>query len=390
MKKNMITLSLLLLGYSAAQSQIQRPVVPGSPLQGLTGRELELFREGLEDFNEVETAEDGLGPAFNGNSCGSCHAIPAIGGIATMSETRGGYLDEDGNFSALHGETLYNLFSVGKHECQVSIPAEANVIARRVPTPLFGAGLIEAIGDATIIAGEDPLDRNGDGIKGRAARVFDVATRTTKIGRFGWKAQQATLLAFSGDAYRNEMGITNELFMTELMPGISPEQAKLCDGKPEPEDVKNRLTGLRSIDNFANFMRLLAPVERVPATAETRLGETLFNAVGCAACHTPVLMTAPSQNPVFDRKVVALFSDLLLHDIGTGDGIVQEPAQGNEMRTPPLWGLRFRRPLMHDGRAANALHAIRMHEGEADGSRKRFEELAEGDRAALIAFLGSL
>lgn len=345
---------------------------------------------GLEDFNEVETAEDGLGPAFNGNNCGSCISIPAIGGIATMTETRAGHVDEEGNFTALQRETLYNLFSVGKHACQVSIPVEATVIARRVPTPLFGTGLMEAISDATIIAGEDPDDRNGDGIKGRAARVFDVATRTTKVSRFGWKAQQATLPAFSGDAYRNEMGITNELFMTELLPGISPEQAKLCDGKPEPEDVKNRLTGLRSIDNFANFMRLLAPAERGESTAEIRLGETLFNSVGCAACHMPVLMTAQNQNPVFDRKVVPLYSDLLLHDIGTGDGIEQDDAKGNEMRTPPLWGLRFRRPLLHDGRAANSEQAIRMHDVEGETSRKKFEALAADDQKALIAFLRSL
>ena len=137
-------------------------------------------------------------------------------------------------------------------------------------------------------------------------------------------------------------------------------------------------------------MRLLAPVERSETTAEARLGETLFNSVGCAACHTPVLMTAQNQNPVFDRKAVALFSDLLLHDIGTGDGIEQQVAKGNEMRTPPLWGLRFRRPLLHDGRAANSEQAIRMHEVEGEVSRKKFEALAEGDRKALIAFLGSL
>ncbi|MFN0101327.1 MAG: di-heme oxidoredictase family protein [Bryobacteraceae bacterium] len=390
MKKFIRPLIGLIFLFSAARSQSQRQIVPGSPLAGLTAHELELFREGLEDFNEVETAEDGLGPAFNGNSCGSCHSIPAIGGIATMTETRAGHVDEEGNFTALQGETLYNLFSVGKHACQVSIPAEANVIARRVPTPIFGDGLIEAIADERIVANEDPDDRNGDGIKGRAARIFDVATRTNKIGRFGWKAQQATLLAFSGDAYRNEMGITNDLFMSELLPGISPEQAKLCDGKAEPEDVRNRLTGIRSIDNFANFMRLLAPLERGPITGETQVGETLFSTVGCAACHTPVLTTAQSQNPVFDRKPVALYSDLLLHDIGTGDGIEQEAAKGNEIRTPPLWGLRFRRPLMHDGRAADSGQAIRMHEGEAEASRKKFEELGMADKRALIAFLASL
>ena len=112
--------------------------------------------------------------------------------------------------------------------------------------------------------------------------------------------------------------------------------------------------------------------------------------MGCAACHTPVLMTAQNQNPVFDRKAVALFSDLLLHDIGTGDGIEQQVAKGNEMRTPPLWGLRFRRPLLHDGRAANSAQAIQMHEVEGEASRKKYESLGESDKKALIAFLGSL
>jgi CxxC motif-containing protein (DUF1111 family) len=179
------------------------------------------------------------------------------------------------------------------------------------------------------------------------------------------------------------------MFRAELLPGIDPALAKLCDGNGEPEEVENRLTGLRSIDNFANFMRLLAPVERGENTAETRLGETLFSTIGCAVCHTPVMMTAPNQNPVFDRKAVALYSDLLLHEVGTGDGIVQERAQGNEMRIPPLWGLRFRRPVMHDGRAANYEQSIRMHEVEGEESRRNYDRLPACDRKAM-AFLGSL
>src|SRR4029077_7989063 len=120
--------------------------------------------------------------------------------------------DENGKFNALNGGTLYHLFSVPPHNCQVPIPEEVNVMARRAPIPLFGAGLVEAIADETILALEDPDDRDGDGIHGRAARIIDVVTGRERIGRFGWKAQQATLLAFSGDAYRNEMGITNDLF----------------------------------------------------------------------------------------------------------------------------------------------------------------------------------
>jgi CxxC motif-containing protein (DUF1111 family) len=362
---------------------------PGAPLPGLTSRELELFRQGLEDFNETETPEEGLGPAFNGTGCGQCHSVPAIGGVAPMTEVRAGHVDAAGKFTALYGETLYNIFSIGKHECQVRIPPEANVIARRVPTPVFGAGLIEAIPDAAILALERPA-ANADGVKGRASRITDVATRLPRIGRFGWKAQQATLLAFSGDAYRNEMGITNDLFREELAPGLTARQLRLCDSKPDPEDVRSRVTGLRGIDNFENFMKFLAPLDRAAAGAEAAAGERIFTAIGCAACHVPSLTTGPSANPLFDRKPVNLYSDLLLHDVGTGDGIEQADAAGDEIRTPPLWGLRFRRPLLHDGSAATPLDAIGRHAAEAEVSRGRFLALDPREQASLAAFLDSL
>ena len=138
------------------------------------------------------------------------------------------------------------------------------MIARRAPIPLFGAGLVEAIADETILALEDPDDRDGDGIRGRAARIIDVATGRERIGRFGWKAQHATLLGFSGDAYRNEMGITNDLFPDEVALGVGPEQMKLCSPKRGIEDVRDRVTGLRGIDKFEIFMKFLAPIERGP------------------------------------------------------------------------------------------------------------------------------
>ncbi len=362
---------------------------PGAPLPGVTSAQLELFRLGQEDFNEVETAQEGLGPVFNGTSCGQCHSVPAIGGIATMTEVRAGHVDADGKFTALNGETLFSVFSIGKHECQIQIPREANVIARRVPTPLFGAGLIEAIPDAAILALEKPVG-NADGVKGRASRVTDIATRQPRIGRFGWKAQHATLLAFSADAYRNEMGITSDLFPDELSPGLTARQLKLCDLKPDPEDVRSRVTGLRAIDNFENFMKFLAPLDRGAAGPDDDAGERLFAAVGCAACHVPSMTTGPSANPLFDRKRVNLYSDLLLHDVGTGDGIEQADASGDEMRTPPLWGLRFRRPLLHDGSAATALEAIRRHGAEAEAARSRFLALEPVEQGNLLAFLGSL
>jgi len=379
-----------LLAVGVGFSQSGRVLQPGSPLPGISAQEFELFRIGLEDFTEVETPEDGLGPAFNANSCAVCHSVPAIGGISAMTEVRGGYRDENGKFTALNGGTLYHLFSIPPHGCQVQIPAEVNVIGRRAPIPLFGAGLIEAIEDQTIIALEDPEDRDGDGVRGRAAHIHDVATNRERIGRFGWKAQQATLLAFSGDAYRNEMGITNDLFPDEVALGVDPERLKLCSPKRGIEDVRDRRTGLRGIDKFEIFMRLLAPVERGPINDEVRRGEALFGSLGCATCHTPVLTTGPNANPIFHRRPVPLFSDLLLHDIGTGDGIEQAAATGDEIRTPALWGLRFRRPLLHDGSAATPADAIARHQREAAASVERYKSTSEQDRRLLLTFLNSL
>ena len=370
----------------------QRELKPGDPLPGITPVEFSEFRLGLEDFTEVETAEDGLGPAFNGTSCAVCHSVPAIGGSGVMLETRVAYREESGAFRGLNaaGDTLMHLFSVPSHACQPIIPADVNVVARRAPIPLFGAGLVEAIPDDLLLALEDPLDRNRDGISGRAAVVVDVATRERRVGRFGWKAQHATLLAFSGDAYRNEMGITNDLFPQESAFGVTAAQMQRCDPRPDPEDVRDPLTRRRGIDNFEAFMKFLAPAARATVNEIVRDGERIFQGIGCAACHVPALVTGANANPLFNRQSVPLFSDLLLHDIGTGDGIQQETATGAEIRTPALWGLRLRRPFMHDGSAATVESAIGQHRNEADLARRGFDQLSAEDRRRLVAFLHSL
>ena len=370
----------------------ERAVILGDPLAGITPTEFTEFRLGLEDFTEVETAEDGLGPAFNATSCAACHNVPAIGGTSLVLETRAAYRNAAGAFDALDisGNTLMHLFSVPQHTCQPVMPADVNVVARRAPIPLFGAGLVEAIADDTLLALEDPFDRDGNGVSGRAAIVTDVATGERRVGRFGWKAQQATLLAFAGDAYRNEMGITNDLFPKEFAFGMTEEQMKRCDLRPDPEDVRNPITRRRGIDNFEAFMRFLAPVSRGPVDAVVRDGERIFDAIGCTACHVPALMTGPNANPVFHRKSVPLFSDLLLHDIGTGDGIQQGAAVPDEMRTPALWGLRHRRPFLHDGSAFTIEDAIQRHQREGDLARRGFVQLSTDDRQRLLAFLRSL
>jgi CxxC motif-containing protein (DUF1111 family) len=378
-------------GLMAAVLTAQTRSALGTPLAGITPVEFEEFRLGLDDFLEVEASEEGLGPAFNGTSCAVCHNIPTIGGAGTMAELRAGRRNANGEFEALNasGDTLFHMFSVPGHGCQPVLPADANVFARRVPIPLFGAGLVEAIPDETLMALEDPFDRNGDGVSGRAGLIVDVESGQRRVGRFGWKAQHATLITFGADAYRNEMGITNDLFPQESAFAVTPEQMRLCDPFPDPEDIRDPRSRRRGIDNFASFMRFLAPVERGDINDQVRAGEQIFAAIGCTTCHIPTLETGPSSNPLFHRKRVALFSDLLLHDVGTGDGIKQGAAETNEIRTPALWGLRFRRPLLHDG-TATLEEAIGRHAREAELARSGFERLSEIDRAALLAFLGSL
>src|SRR5688500_17453586 len=184
-----LALCVALAALAAAVSTAQTRSALGTPLPGLTPVEFEEFRLGLDDFLEVEASEEGLGPAFNGTSCAACHNIPTIGGAGTMAELRAGRRNASGEFETLDGsgDTLFHMFSVPGHGCQPVLPDDTNVFARRVPIPLFGAGLVEAIPDETLRALEDPNDRNGDGVSGRAAFVVDVATGARRVGRFGWK-----------------------------------------------------------------------------------------------------------------------------------------------------------------------------------------------------------
>jgi CxxC motif-containing protein (DUF1111 family) len=391
MKATHLALCGAIAALAAAVSTAQTRSALGTPLPGITPVEFEEFRLGLDDFLEVEASEEGLGPAFNGTSCAVCHNIPTIGGAGTMAELRAGRRNAAGEFEALDatGDTLFHMFSVPGHGCQPILPADTNVFARRVPIPLFGAGLVEAIPDETLRSLEDPNDRNGDGVSGRAALITDVETGERRVGRFGWKAQHATLITFGADAYRNEMGITNDLFPHESAFGVSADQLRLCDPFSDPEDIRDPRSRRRGIDNFASFMRFLAPAGRGDVNEQVRTGERVFAAIGCTACHVPTLETGLNANPLFNRKPVALFSDLLLHDVGTGDGIKQGAAEPSEIRTPALWGLRLRRPLLHDG-TATLEEAIRRHAQEAELARRGFERLSDVDRAALLAFLGSL
>ena len=283
------------------------------------------------------------------------------------------------------------MLSTPPHSCQPIIPDDVNVIARRAPIPLFGAGLVEAIPDETLLALADPEDRNRDGVSGRAAVVVDVATGRRRVGRFGWKAQHATLLAFGADAYRNEMGITNDLFPNESAFGIS--------ASPDAVDAirfqTRRIDRTRPRGGGDRQFRVVHEISRAHRSSARRcddaggrahvLGHRMRDTVT-----SPRLTTGASANPLFDRRPVPLFSDLLLHDIGTGDGIRQAAAEPSEIRTPALWGLRVRRPLLHDGSAATIADAVMRHGGEAETARRGYDRLTTEEREQLLAFLRSL
>ncbi len=370
----------------------QTPVGPqgfGGPLPGLTADLVNAFNAGRLEFNNVETPATGLGPIFNGGSCAECHSAPAVGGASNIRVTRFGRT-VDGEFDPLTslGGSLLQRFAINP-QLQEVIPHEANVIAQRQSTPLFGLGLIEAIPDGAILQNMALL--KADGVKGRAAEIVDVVSGQKRIGRFGWKAQQATLLAFSADAYVNEMGITNRFFPKENAPNGNETLLAQFKRTTDPEDEIDLETGKGDIDVVADFMRFLAAPPRAAVSPQAAVGEGLFAQAGCAVCHTPIFRTGPNPIAALDRKAVNLYSDLLLHDMGTlNDGIAQAGATAYEMKTPPLWGLRASAPYLHDGRATSIDAAIRAHDGEAATARERYVRMIPQLRQSLLDFLGTL
>ena len=364
-------------------------VRPGDPLPGLTPDQLAAFMDGKDDFTQRETPEGGLGPIFNRDSCVACHSQPAIGGSSNINVTRFGK-SLNGVFDPLEalGGSLLQDNSILGHGIEL-IPTEANIVTFRQSTPLFGLGLIEAIPDATILNNIKKV--KVDGIQGRASIVQDVSSGQTRIGRFGWKAQQAVLLSFAADAYVNEMGVTSRFFPTENAPNGNTTLLAQLDKVADPEDVINPATGNADIDRAADFMRLLAPPPRGPITASVSVGAALFNQVGCVNCHTPQMTTGKSPVEALNLKPVNLYSDLLLHDMGTlGDGIAQGTAGVREMKTAPLWGLRGSAPYLHNGRALTVDEAIKAHDGEAKITRDRYVQFTPQQKQQLLDFLMSL
>jgi CxxC motif-containing protein (DUF1111 family) len=440
-------------GAAAAQQFVARdpgvrggPAGAGAPLDGLTASQQAFFDAGATEFQDTDGLAEGLGPRFNLDSCGGCHIQPAMGGTSPATNpqfavaTAFGARNTVPSFLTLNGPIrearfkrhadgtpdggVHALFVISGRvddggdasACRISQPnfdrqyAAGNVIFR-IPTPIFGAGLVEQIPDAAILANQSASAsvKTALGIFGRPHRIRISGEPNNNgndgtVARFGWKAQNKSLLLFSGEAYNVEMGITNELFQTER------DETASCQLVATPNnttntDGANGTDTLSAIEKFAFFMRLLAPPQPSTQTpggaASIGRGRATFGAVGCVLCHTPMLQTGASSVAALSNKPVNLFSDLILHNMGSGlaDEVSQGAAAGDEFRTAPLWGLGQRIFFLHDGRTTDLIAAIRAHRSagnaqyrasEANAVVERFHALPESGKQDLLNFLRSL
>jgi CxxC motif-containing protein (DUF1111 family) len=420
------------------------PAGAGGSLPSLTDREVEFFDAGKDEFEEAEGVGEGLGPRFNLDSCVGCHIQPAAGGsspaanpqvaIATafgarnfvpsfirtngpVREARFKYNPDGGRDGGVHA-----LFVISGRVDDTGDASGCNIrqddfegqLARnnvifRIPTPTFGAGLIEAIPDSAILANQaaNASAKSLLGIFGHPNRITGDPNTNGNDGtitRFGWKAQNKSLLLFSGEAYNVEMGITNELFQSER------DETPNCQLAPVPNDVTDTEAtttpaGISAIEKFAFFMRFLAPPTPSPDTpggaASIGRGRLLFGAIGCAHCHTPTLQTGNSPVAALRYRNVRLFSDVLVHNMGVtlADDVQQGEAGPDEFRTAPLWGLGQRIFFLHDGRTTDLVAAIQAHRSaattryqasEANGVIAAFNLLTEGQKQDVLNFLRSL
>jgi CxxC motif-containing protein (DUF1111 family) len=378
----------------------------GDPLPGLTPQQLSRFDVGKGEFGRVFLISEGLGPIYTHLSCGLCHDNP-LGGGGGVTVLRFGRLEDDvfDPLLDLGGPILQP--TPNDQDCDETVPPEANVTAERVTPGALGYGLVEAIPDADLLANETtpPLA----GLSGRAHMVEAFEDPgTPRVGRFGWKSQVATILSFSADAARNELGITNRFLVDDPDPNGPLRPPNLgdpdfCDTAPDPEDGPDG-EGLHYIDRVTHFQRYLAPPPQTPKSGMA--GEAIFDSIGCTGCHVREFTTAdatqePLLEPALREKVVHAYSDFLLHDMGAAaDNIEQGDASRTEIRTSPLWGLVVRDPMWHDGRfeggtfESRVLAAIDEHvtspEYVASGVGDGFHLLSTEERDDLVRFLGSL
>ncbi|HEV8511514.1 MAG TPA: di-heme oxidoredictase family protein [Gemmatimonadales bacterium] len=377
-----------------AADVLNAAVLLGRPLARLTAAQRQRFNLGRAVFQTEFTPETGLGPLFNAVGCANCHEEPVVGGGGSNDPEEGGE-DIELHATAFHGGgQCDDLAAIGGQVIQKQvtpalgdilhitaepIPAAATDSGHRTTPDVFGFGLLDAVPDATILAHADPFDRDGDGISGRPNRTPDG-----RIGRFGRKAQAATLREFNGDAFVMEMGVTNPVNQSEQLVAGQP----LPDGVdplPEPE-----ITG-EQLDAADAFVRFLAPSPREPLDAVGAFGALVFRKVGCNSCHVPTLVTGANRVAALRFRQVRAFTDLLLHDMGPDlADICLGQAQPSEFRTEPLMGLRFATAFLHDGRAPTIAQAIALHGGEGLRARNRFLRLTVFERRALLRFLKSL
>jgi len=389
----------------------------GPPLQGLSPAEIQAFMAGRGAFGEVASVPTGLGPRFNLDSCAGCHAQPSVGGTSPAVNpqlavaARNGAQNQVPPFIQSNGPIrvvrfrqapgggpdggVHDLFVIsGRTDapagCQIAQPDFSNPqnLSFRIPTPVFGLGLIEAIPDSTLKANlAANANRKGPlGIRGQLNSSANDGT----ITRYGWKAQNKSLLVFSGEAYNVEIGVTNELFPQER------EDNPACATNSLPEDHPDPVTGKPSdIEAFAGFMRFLAPPQPSPTSESIDNGRSLFDSTGCALCHTPALQSGNAISAALNAQPVHLYSDLALHRMGQAldDRITQGAAQGDQWRTAPLWGLGDRIFLLHDGRTQDLGQAITIHDSpgsEAHGVVANYQALTPAQKQDLLNFLRSL
>jgi CxxC motif-containing protein (DUF1111 family) len=386
-------------------------------------------------FEEVEQLSDGLGPLYNAQSCRECHQSPVSGAPSQVTELRVGHQGPDGHFrnpdipinhgtEVISGRSLVNDRAIcpnaafPNNEIQERVPETETIRTFRLSLNLLGDGFVEALADQTLIdLAKQQCKSSHRKICGQILQVPIVeAPGQMSVGRFGWKDQHASLLSFAADAYLNEMGITNRLQPDEV--------TKICNTVSEPNDTPGP-DGLSDIDHFARFIRATkAPARdsQLANGAVAQKGVVLFIKIGCAACHVETLTTAPAGTKINGGTFAipsALgsitfhpYGDFLMHDVGTGDGILQATREHygnkvfqmmsgylskqdfessrNKIRTAPLWGVRLRPRLMHDGASLTFRDAILRHRGEANHVTQQFEKLKREDQEAIIEFLRSL
>jgi CxxC motif-containing protein (DUF1111 family) len=388
-----------------------------------------------QKFEEVEELREGLGPLYNAQSCRECHQTPVSGGASQLTELRIGHQGKDGHFrtpdipiahgaEVITGRSLVNDRAICPNaafpdkEIQERVPETETIRTFRLSLNLLGDGFVEAIADQTLVDLSKQQCKSSHGkICGQILYVPIVeAPGQMGVGRFGWKDQHASLLSFAGDAYLNEMGITNRLQPNEV--------TNLCNTTSEPNDAPGP-DGLSDTDHFARFIRATkAPARdaQLASSAAATRGLGLFEKIGCATCHIRTLTTAPAGTKINGGTFtipaalgsIALhpYGDFLMHNVGTGDGILQATREHyghqvfqqmsgylskqdfessrNKIRTAPLWGVRLRPRLMHDGASLTLLDAIARHRGEASHVTQQFEKLKRPEQDAIIEFLKSL